>query len=296
MPRLSRSRFLFLGLFFWFSLVPFGGVHGQDLPPYYMGTFGKNAAVMLFADDVNLREKPDPKSKVLARLPMASRMTILSEPQGEFEANGFSGKWYKVGVEGGKTKVEGFLWGGFIALGARSWKDGDRDLSLLVGIVSREDVGFKAEARVVEAGKVISREAFPLVFTDMGGFKSYNYGIELEEISPPRLKKMDREFRLRMFYEACGYENGLRLLFWNGKTLIVGPLASSVSEAGLFSVQSDFEFPGSPSRDASSEIVVKTLEKSDEEKRLVEKVKKYVLKGKVWEEGPETTRPLEYQP
>lgn len=265
----------------------------ERIPAFYMGTFQSGNAVTLFADAVNMREAPNTKSKIVAKLPMGAAVTIQGEPEGEFEVNGMTGDWYPVLATVDGKAVAGYVWGGFFSLGSVSWSEGGRDLNLLVGITSHEKYEFKAEARVVSGNTILAKAAFPLTCTDMGGSKKYGYGIELTPFETARIPGMTRTFWLHMFYEACGYENGQRLLFWDGKKLLIGPLASSVSEAGVFRVTSEFVFPETPSGKDPT-LIIKTTELMHEEKTAVEKTRPYTLHNDVWSEGTEEKKSLPY--
>ena len=289
--RLSLPLFLLLVSFSWG--MPTDICAYEKIPSFYMGNFQKADVVQLFADAVNLREAPNTRSKVVAKLPMGTPVTIQGEPGGEFEVNGLTSDWYSVVTSVDGKAIAGYVWGGFLSLGSVAWNEGGRDLKLLVGITAHEKFVFKAEARVVSGNTILAKASFPLTCTDMGGSKKYGYGIELTPFEAFRFTGMTRTFGLHMFYEACGYENGQRLLFWDGRKLLVGPLASSVSEAGVFRVTSEFIFPETPpGKDPT--LNVKTTELMHEEKTAVEKIHSYTLRNGAWSEGAEEKRNLPY--
>lgn len=289
--RLSLRLLLFLVSLSWGLAATTWAL--ETNPSYSSGSFQKASVVRLFADAVNLREAPNTTSKVVAKLPMGAALTIQGEPEGEFQVNGLMADWYAVQTSVDGKAVSGYVWGGFLALGSVAWNEAGRDLKLLVGITSHEKSEFKAEARVVSGNTILAKASFPLTCTDMGDSKKYGYGIELAPFEAFTFPGMTRTFRLHMFYEACGYENGQRLLFWDGKKLLMGPLASSVSEAGIFRVTSEFVLPETPSGKDPT-LIIKTTELMQEEKTACEKTRAYTLHNGAWSEGAEEKRNLPY--
>lgn len=257
----------------------------DQVPTYSMGRFQKGDGVTVFADTVNLREAPNLKAKVLRTLPIGSVVTIRSEPQGLLTVDGVPAEWYEVLADVSGDGVLGFVWGGFLALGSSDWREDGRNLRLVVGIVAREMYEFIAEARVLEGGKIIARSRFPLVQTEMGASNKYDYGIELRPFEEGSLPGSRRVFWLHMFYEACGYTRGQRLIFWNGRDLLLSPVANSVSDAGVFSVSSEFVFPEAQPSPKEPLLSVKTTEIMEEENTAVEKVQDFILRDGAWIEG-----------
>lgn len=267
---------------------------------YLYGQFQPGSTVYLFADKVNLRAKPATNAPIVRLLAMGSKLTIVGEPEGSFKANGFSSGWYKVQFMDQQKPLEGYVWGGLLALGALPLTEGNKELLMLAGIARFADNGLVGEIRVVESNSVVAKASFNWIASDMTEGGGYSYSITAEELPWAGVADLKNLFQISCNYEACGYARGKLLFFWDGKNVISGPSAVSVSEAGLFSVQSEYVFPGQGCC-KPDELILRTtsVEEPDEEGITPGTAKKveilHVWNGKGWDAKAPVETQLEFK-
>lgn len=254
---------------------------------YSYGRFQPGSTVYLFGDNVNMREKPATKAPIVRLLSIGSRLTIVGEPDGDYKANGFSSGWYRVQFLDQQKPVEGYVWGGLLAFGAVQFAGADKELLLLAGITKFAENRPAGELRVVENSKVKAKTPFTWIVTDMNEGDNYSYSVAAEELSWAGVADLKNVFQISCNYEACGYTRGKLLFFWDGNNLFCGPTAESVSEAGLFSVESEYVFPGQEGC-KSNELILRTtsIEEPAEDGTTPGTAKKveilHVWNGKDW--------------
>ncbi|PKL46410.1 MAG: hypothetical protein CVV42_16615 [Candidatus Riflebacteria bacterium HGW-Riflebacteria-2] len=267
---------------------------------YRYGLFQPGSTVYLFGDKVNMRVKPATSAPIVRLLAIGSKLTIVGEPEGSYKANGFSCGWYKVQFMDQQKPLEGYVWGGLLALGAVQFAEGNKELFMLAGITRFADNYPAGEIRVVENGSVVAKAVFKWISTDMGEGESYSYSIAAEELPWAGVSDLKNLFQISCNYEACGYARGKLLFFWDGKDIVNGPDAVSVSEAGLFSVQSEYVFPGQDGC-KPDELILRTttVEEPDEEGATPGTAKKveilHVWNGKSWDAKAPIETQLEFK-
>lgn len=265
---------------------------------YQYGRFVPDAVVRLFSDRVNLRSEPSTKANVVATLPIGSELTVLGEPVGNYTASGFSAPWYRV-KSVAKPSVEGYVWGGLLAIAAIDFEDSGKKLALVAGITGFAEFNFAGECRVLSEGQIVAKIPFKWIATIMNEEKNYFYSAKIEELPWKGTQDIRRVFQIFCGYDACGYTRGNLLFFWNGREIITGPTAEEVSEAGVFHVESVFVFPGAEGLGEKS-LLLRTItsEEADSENGVAASAKKvetlYSWNGKAWEAGKpvETALPV----
>ena len=254
---------------------------------YRYGQFLPGSTVYLFGDKVNIRAQPATNAPVVRLLSIGSKLSIVGEPEGSYKASGFSSGWYKVQFMDQQKPLEGYVWGGLLALGALQFTEADKERLVLAGITRFADYRPAGELRVVESSSIIARTPFTWTVTDMNKGDSYSYSIDAEELPWTGVPEIKNLFQISCNYEACGYTRGKLLFFWDGKNLFTGPTAESVSEAGLFSVFSEYVLPGQEGC-KPNELILRTtsIEEPDEEGTTPGTAKKvetlHVWNGKSW--------------
>ncbi len=260
----------------------------SDTPSVYnFGHFQDGSTLYLFGDRVNMRAKPDTKSPVVKMLTVGSRLTVVGEPAGSFKTGGFTSDWYKVKYEEQQETLEGYVWGGLLALGAVHFNDNGEEFLLMAGITKFSGHDVLGELRVVKNGLVKAKKPFRWMATDMNEDWNYSYTIAFVELPWAGNSALKNMFQLSCNYDACAFENGKLLFFWDGERLINGPILQEVSDAGLFSTTADFVFPGQEGC-GSDELIIRTIsiDRGDEEENRPATATKtevmHVWNGKNW--------------
>lgn len=222
----------------------------NDMPgqkgAYDYGRFRTNAQVFLFADSVNVREKPAADSALLETLPLGTPVRIRETPEIQFIWKGIKSYWYGVSFKDSKGKERsGYIWGGFLSLaGIRSDldKDGEKEL-LLIGIAGRtKDKAKDFAVRLVKNGKTVQELHFKPIDTDLY-MEFFAYSLDAELLEKKGFSPALKFIRIGFTYEACDYNNGDVLLLWDGKELRYGLEAVRVSNEFAYCVY-EYIFPG----------------------------------------------------
>jgi thioredoxin-related protein len=208
------------------------------------GEFVENSDVYLFADNVNIREKPSTAAKVIANLPVATQVKIISKTKEKFIVNGYNTCWYEINFKkDGKIKT-GFIWGGFLSVVTFQVKGKTgEDVMFVYGITDfTDEKGFNSALKAVVKGKIVKSIGFPPMdtFSEKG---EYYYNISGKVAGDKGLKNIEKMIFLSFLYPACGYVNGDIVIFWTGSDLIFGVEAPHVSEAGVFHFETELIFP-----------------------------------------------------
>jgi len=187
-----------------------------------------------FVSDANLRDKPSTQSTVLSTLPIGTKVEILERNDATYSQKGVTMPWVKVRVlSADKKKLEGYLWGGFLALASiQSPMDEytpNAGVQYLTGVsaFNLDKHEITVQVRIAKDGKELSKCEFKT-----GGDLSYYP--EFEVTFEP-FDKVKAVLAVNYYYPACGYASGDNLLFWQGNNLLTKVLGtSSISEAGQF--------------------------------------------------------------
>jgi hypothetical protein len=181
--------------------------------------------VVVFSEFANFYEHASEKSKVLGTLSIGKTVKVLALMAGSSKKNGFEDKWLKIeNSQDGKIS-NAYIWGGDLVI---SKFDFDEKNQLLVGIVGMEKPSdpnsYKkiAEARVINGGKIISRESF----TPLDGVLSenrYYYNVSAEKIIDKGFLPNVTIVALKFEYGESDYPNGDILFTWSGNQFKIGP-------------------------------------------------------------------------
>ncbi len=183
---------------------------------------------------------------VIARLPAAHPVTLASGQSGRVAPPGArfcQEKWLHVETEWQGKPVTGFVSGEGPALVNLELPAPEGVARLLVG---HDPKLAKADLELVvhRQGKALARQTLKPRLTRWGSYSGYEVGgavLQDKGLGPGLTVVV-----LSMRYEACGYDNPDVLAIWTGRELVLGPVADSVSEAGVFNVRSSFVFPSDP--------------------------------------------------
>jgi hypothetical protein len=107
----------------------------------------KKGKARIFSENVNVREKSNPTSKVVTKLQPGDSIEILEKTKESFKINNQNDYWYKIKS---KNKI-GYIWGGLIADGQISL---DSNLLLIRNLGVQEG---KVELKLMEGNKTLSK-------------------------------------------------------------------------------------------------------------------------------------------
>lgn len=187
-----------------------------------------------FVSDANLRDKPSTQSNVLTTLPIGTQVEILERNDATFAQRGVTLPWVKVRVlSAGKTRQEGYLWGGFLALASiQSPTDEytpNAGVQYLTGVSAYDEAKHEitVQVRIALQGKELSKCEFKTA-GDLSYYPEF-------EVKFEPLKHVKAVLMVNYYYPACGYASGDNLLFWQENNQLTKVLeTSSISEAGQF--------------------------------------------------------------
>ena len=248
------------------------------------GEFLENSDAFLFADNVNIRETPSTKAKVIANLSIATPVKIISKTDDTLTVNGYNTYWYKISFDKNGSKKTGYVWGGFIsAFTTTTTNDSGNNVCFLFTITEySEKIGFTASLKAVVNGKIVSTVSFKPHDTDQNN-GIYSYDIDGKIMSNKGLENVKKIIVISFLYPACGYSNGDVIVFWNGKNLIYGTEAPSVSEAGIFNFSSELIYPtdleGKPNKVIRKEETVNYDDEGNISSNSMKKIE-YIWDGK----------------
>jgi len=247
---------------------------------FLYGEFKDNSTVYLYADNVNVRESPSTSSKVITKLPIASKVIINGKSEKLLTVNGYKTCWYEIGFVKNGKKQNGYVWGGFLSAVTMSAKNAaGEEVTFLYAITGfTEDKGFDSGMKAVVNGKIFSSLTFKPMYTDMTS-GIYNYNIDGKIKGNKGLKNISKIIVLSFIYPACGYTNGDIHIYWTGNQLIYGIESPMVSEAGIFYFSTELIYPDDEGGE-DGKLIKKVINESyDETGNTAEKsVKKLLYK------------------
>ena len=202
----------------------------QNTPSIYYN-FLPGQSYVLMADKVNLRQKPSLQAKVLQKAPIGSSVQIISKSEKTLSLKGIAAPWYFVLYKGQKA----FVWGGLLALGQESLKDGSQ---LLYGYERLEVVKqgqienrqFWLGLRLVQNNKEIQH----LAVKAMGNLQT---GLALRLDDNRGVEQLEQIIELSFSDGYCGGTNGIQTIFFQEQRLYALPPLYSGSDLPVFQHQ-----------------------------------------------------------
>lgn len=188
--------------------------------------------------DANLRDNPGTQSKVLAKLPIGTPVTIDAVAPELFKQRGVELPWVKVRTSSGI----GYIWGGFLALASIQTPDEEympnRGVLYLTGVAAYDEKKHQitVQVRAAQGGKELSKTEF----TTQGDL-SYYPSFELHY---PPFRGVKALLSVNYYFPACGYPSGDNLLFWQENNQLTKVLeTTSISEGGVFYESENYILP-----------------------------------------------------
>jgi hypothetical protein len=238
--------------------------HGDQGGVYHYGKYSPESITPLFGDNVNIRENPSLKAKVIGRLPVTYLVKIKERLKDELEINDYREKWYRIEYTMDEKNFMGYIWGGLLAKAfIHEDIDGDNQREwILIGITGVTKGDKIAEARLVKRGKIISKAVFKTI--DISDSRFFAYTISAGVLPVKRFIPSMRIVRIDFSYEACDYPNGDVLLTWNGKELSYG-LTAIYSSSEFRGSSYSYIFPEDKNGEKNQIIIKYTVEQTEED-------------------------------
>ncbi len=229
--------------------LAFAGVSAQDQIDNWMQSEGTLEGFVVgnqyftLVSDANLRDKPGTQSKVLAKLPIGTPVTILSVSSDSFLLRGVKLPWVEVRTQTtGSASIKGYIWGGFLALASIQTPDEEytpnRGVLYLTGVAAYEEAQHQLtiQVRVAQGGKELSKTEFTT-----HGDLSYYPSFKVDFVPFSGVKAL---IAVNYYYPACGYPSGNNLLFWRENNQLDKVLeTTSISEGGIFYDSEEYILP-----------------------------------------------------
>lgn len=216
-------------------------LHAQD----YTGIYGfePKSIQYVYVDSARLRSDRDANADIIAILQPMTPVTIVKQMPGEeFSAGPKSAPWYEVSTEGGQ---HGYIWGGALALGHADTLGTDFLYSLEPANHSptqRWDDGPNLPSSITVSakafkGRQLKNTAYYTIFNESINGTS----IHLSKKSLPFSKAI-----LVIWFsgEACAIPTYTHCFAWDVKELIPLPPLEDNSDAGVYSHNEIYVFPG----------------------------------------------------
>ncbi|MFZ4542942.1 MAG: hypothetical protein ACOYOA_02760 [Saprospiraceae bacterium] len=183
-----------------------------------------------------VHSKPDMNSKVISRLPIATKVKIEQVTVDTMQNSGFSAPWCVVSYEQNGKTHSGYLWGGdlaFVSYEINDKSDSIRNgLIYLAGVQKVEPSKKLWTLQVVvvrnntEIGRTeIETEAEPSYFASFYHYGNLNYTNVIDVL----------EFK--SYYPANGYASSENLLFFTEKKLLRVLETSDISDTNIYDSQ-----------------------------------------------------------
>ena len=195
----------------------------------------------VYSESAHFRAEPSEASELICSPPVGTPVHGILSTETRAEQNGILSPWIR-----GICEVEGRSRSGFILMAdlALTQLELGGDTLFLFGLDSLGTAGFRhfGHAKTIFEGIVLQRIPvdIPSGFLDEG---EYCYSVSSRLIDHTGFPGMSALLILSFEYLACGYVNREVLFTWSDRSLVMGPSADRVFEAGLFRTTEEFLFP-----------------------------------------------------
>jgi hypothetical protein len=219
---MNMNRILTTLLFAGLALAAFSQDDEENANSIFREFYDGEVAYLM-ADSVNVRETADIKGKMLDRLPIGTKITIVEQSEWSLNLNGFSAPWYL--VEYG-TKKKGYVWGGKIAFTSfRS--SGNTDYVIHFGPEKYEDGQMTYQLRVEKNHKELQR-------ISVKGFGNPDKEHTCTNYGDRGLTTVDDVIYITGDAQYCADAGGSVVLFFSGGKLIEAKRLMVGADAPMF--------------------------------------------------------------
>lgn len=271
------------------ALLAFHSLSAQDDPSNWMQASGTLEGFVVgnqyftLVSDANLRDKPGTQTKVLAKLPIGTPVTIEAVTTDSLMLRGVKLPWVKVRAQAiGAAPVSGYLWGGFLALASIQTPDEEyipnRGVLYLTGVAAYDEAKHEltVQVRVAQAGKELAKTEFT-TSGDLSYYPSFEVAFE-------SFKNVKALITVNYYYPACGYPSGNNLLFWQENNQLTKVLeTTSISDGGVFYDSEEYLLPSNKGGIGDHIVVVKDSSEFEEKgEELVRSAQTYKITLYKW--------------
>ncbi len=194
--------------------------------------FEVGQTVYLLGDSVNIRKSADLNAEVVTKLPIGSKLKIISKSDKVTRLNNFDMPWYYVEIN---KKQKGYVWGGKIAMAScRSTENPDIVFHFGIEKATADGEGI-LQIRVEKGNKQLQALSFE-------GFGRVTKRHTFTNHGNRGLKSVNDVLYVDGFGEFCGDGGGAVALFWADNKLIFVKQLWDMFDAPVFGSQR-FLFP-----------------------------------------------------
>lgn len=208
--------------------------------------FAKGSKVWALVADLNVRAEPDVKATVIAKLPIGTEISVLSDPDKEAEMiqNSISAKWLRGRFNLAGEVKEGYLWSGVVTqVRIKSVADDGTYFYLgMQGIktdASHENEKMLNQLRAANNGVEIAKLSFIAP-------NEAHYAVAGVSEGTQGLKDINDVLMLNYVAQAEGFPHGEVIVFWTGTQFILGQTAHKYRDTTAYDM-AHWILPNEPS-------------------------------------------------
>jgi hypothetical protein len=208
--------------------------------PYFL--FEKSEKVYVLNNWVKVYEKPDSKSLILDKLPIATIVNIKSRTDSITTINGIRAPWYLISYDKKQYLKEAYIWGGSLSLSTENINN-DSGVLFLYGISKVEKLKrydenieqLRISCRAVDNNRQIGKKEFK----GFGSIEFYRNLVVNPGLGVKAVKNI-LNFEYRNNYYVGEY--GAQIVFWNGKKFIFVKNLENLGDPPCYSIET-FIYP-----------------------------------------------------
>ena len=258
-------------------LLQTAGASPEMIGQYGFNKYEEGEIVLLYGDKVNVRDKASVNGKVVAQLPIASEVNIISVDEGNYlTQNGYREEWYKVEYTGSDGKTgEGYIWGGLISKTAYigDIMGNGKKITVLVGVTSIKEYNLYINVRLVQNGKIIAESGdLPAFINPLFDTSVLGHTVAIEIIHNAVFTPAAKPIVIGFDYGACDCPYGEVIVLYDGKKLYYVTTAMGVGNE-MFSQDFEIIYPDGKKLKNTIKIDTTTIELDEEGNEVSNKKK-----------------------
>ncbi len=235
-----------------------------SLSPWNLTEEGKKTTCFTAVTDGNVRDKPNTSGVSVAKLPIASKVTIESITTDTTTLNGYTAPWCKVSYSLAGKNQTGYIWGGILASVAYEVKDeydeARKGLIYVAGVSSvtgKDEKKWNIHIRAVRNGVELAKTEISLL-ADIG------YYAQIKNLGSLGFNNAIDAIDYNCNYPACGYASISNLIVFTGKKLSPVLEITNISDGGVFYSSEDYLLPSDKGGIQNHVILIKSSAEFEE--------------------------------